>query len=263
MGNCLVTKLKSIVDNDSLLKIGEFKFHVSSTEGGSFKIQGVSKAHVVGTGLIGSVSADATEIVFVDKWAQNTVVFSSGEYDIVFNDKYSFQGLIDATKGFCLDFDDIFKFSNPVGVFNFMASSLLYSDIDVTLVDRSASFSLINDDGLTQYSANIEGIGGSTTIGTIRLYNTKNVIGNILNLANVKTLVELRVDNTSVEGEINTFAQSMMSNGRTSGDLYIRCENSRITDGGNVVTPEYLESVGGTIWIVLHFSNGTYTKTYA
>lgn len=33
MGNCLVTKLKGVVNNDSLLKMGEAKMHVTSTNG--------------------------------------------------------------------------------------------------------------------------------------------------------------------------------------------------------------------------------------
>ena len=88
MKNCLVTKLKGVVNNDNLVKIGEYKMHVNVASATDVKIDGSD----------GTITILGNNNYYFTKNGQQTktIEYSSvvatwpaGEYDVLFTNKYS------------------------------------------------------------------------------------------------------------------------------------------------------------------------------
>ena len=98
MNKCLVTKLAGIVDNDSLMKVGEFSISVNSVKSPTQKSQSFiirnsnnCVLRIVGDGYFTNetLAANKGKSLAVNAGIQTTVYFSNGDYDIYISGKYS------------------------------------------------------------------------------------------------------------------------------------------------------------------------------
>lgn len=98
MNKCLVTKLTGIVDNDSLMKVGEFSISVNSVKSPTQKSQSFiirnsnnCVLRIVGDGYFTdeTLAANKGKSLAVNADVVTTVYFSNGDYDIYISDKYS------------------------------------------------------------------------------------------------------------------------------------------------------------------------------
>lgn len=111
------------------------------------------------------------------------------------------------------------------------------------------------------YYGNIEQFENNTVLTTITARG--NWYGSIESLGTCVSLKTLMIVNSVLTGEINTLAADLASNGKTS-DLNIIGPLDNCTDDGNPITAEYLASKGATDnKIIIAFSGGSYSKTYA
>lgn len=121
--------------------------------------------------------------------------------------------------------------------------------------------SLYQPTNKNNYYGNIEQFENNTVLSAISVKG--NWYGSIESLGNCIKLATLRLVNSVATGEVNTLAAALASNGKTS-NLSIFGPLDNCTDDGNPITAEYLASKGATDnKIIITFSGGSYSKTYA
>ena len=98
MGKCLITKLNGSVQNDSLLRIGEFCIKVSKVESPTADSQRFvvnnskdAKFRIIGDGYFTNetLSENKGKELNITANTETTVYFSNGDYEVVVSEKYS------------------------------------------------------------------------------------------------------------------------------------------------------------------------------
>lgn len=169
MSKCLVTTLKGIVNDEDLLKIGEFKIKVNTVDSPSNKTQGITVRFSKNTTLTIEGNGNFTDKDLsenrgktLDIVANTTtyVYFSNGDFNISFPDKYSLTSLS--------------LFAEEVGS-------------DSTIQNKSVS---------------TESFEFSKDIDTLRL-SAENVTGDFASVKNLSKLTALNISKVDVYGDIS------------------------------------------------------------
>ena len=95
---------------------------------------------------------------------------------------------------------------------------------------------------------NISALEGKVYLQDVRLAYT-NVSGDITALGKATNLKSLYINNTSVEGTLESFCQALISAGRTSGTIALRAANSLVTYQGQPIDGQK----------TITFTGGSYT----
>lgn len=178
MENCLVTKLKSVVNNDNLLKMGEYKMHINlSSDASGVKFMGMG----------GTITILGNNNYYFTKNGQQTktieysdvaATWPAGEYDVIFTNKYSIT-ICEEANGIDLE---VLSFSNGL---RYISASNARGDI-----------SFLNGKNLSS---------GILVIGDIN----KNVTGPLSAVASaVSRNVPIKLNNTSIVGDIALFGHT-------------------------------------------------------
>lgn len=180
MENCLVTKLKSVVDNANLLRIGEYKMHInlSSDE---------SKVKFLGNGGTITILGDNNYYFTQNSQQKKTINYSNahvdatwpaGEYDVLFTNKYALSGC-DFTCGIDLE---VFAFSNKLEY--------------ISIKDAHGDITFLNGKNLSL---------GIALVGDIN----KNVTGPLYAVASaISANQTVKLNNTSIVGDIALFGHT-------------------------------------------------------
>lgn len=286
MYNCLTTKLKDVVADNSLMKINEWKFQVLNKVAGDKNLRlvvsqpmtittsdGQSINAVVGT----ACSIEAPEGAYINipnKYALLDIMpFNCSVYADIFENAWSENVHFDILNNYGMN-GDIFYLSKIKGCKTFLLNEmpLISGDIKsfenaeaniVTSVKLIRCSSLYGDIGVFKRFTNLEvleldysvGMGGAFTspnlpkLKKLLISDTKASI-NINTLGtNCLLLEQLNVRGTSSTGSIEQMAQNMCDNGRVSGSILLTAISSNVTYRGVVPT------VAKTV----RFSGGTYT----
>ena len=250
--NCLVTKLKVVVDNDSLVKFGEMKIKCSTAACGGTTTEGMRTMRFSVGGLITAggrtfkvkVSNDAGSYSEVTEWdalatnLENKYIFPDGEYNVSIGDKYSIRGFgtdssILYSSFFSFNLEDLAYSKDLWYLFGLdkycVIGELKYVDINnitgIVLSDYSSpqgNISFINIDMLKDCLKLTK-----ITVYRLTSYQGTKSYGNINNLKS-PALDTLMINETNITGDINTMIQNMIAAGRTSGRFY--------TQGNNLIT---------------------------
>jgi hypothetical protein len=218
--NCLVTKLKGVVDNDNLIKLGEIKVNVEAAS--------ITRAAVRGGSVPCTITLGGTIKAYIDN-AKTTEISSpftsidhpdfylEGEGEVSVLNKYALRIL--RLKGITLQ--DIMYCSEK-----FSSAELLSGDVSkmdeiigkytsltrITFTDSEAygEIPLIT----TEHHALTE-----LKISDIPYTSRIDVTGSIMNLVNLLSLQTLDANKSKVSGEINDFAAAQVAKGRgTNGE---------------------------------------------
>ena len=190
MGKCLITKLNGSVQNDSLLRIGEFCIEVSKVESPTADSQKFSvlntkdcQLRIIGDGYFTNetLSENKGKVMDIAANTETLVYYSNGDYEIVVSEKYSLSSI-----GIFLS--TAWKAFN--GKLSFDIESLKYSPNIIRLL-------LSN----TQVTGDIAVFGKLTGLQTVFLSNTQ-VTGDIAVLGKLTGLYNLELSNTQVTGDI-------------------------------------------------------------
>lgn len=257
--NCLLTKFKGVASNDSLLELGEIDINVNTTEITDASVQQSILLYVndninINVGNAGGFANTLEELqnnpqVSGTLSKSREVFFKNGDYKIKIVPKYNLIGLKSQTVN-----TTIFSF-NP----NMLEYSkgLTFLDLRGIRVTDTVDISFFKNFDLLQELC----INGHNVIGSISslaqkssferciIYNC-SVDGDISSLGKNIHLILCRFDNTNISGSIESLAESMITNGRTSGYMNVIC-NGFITYNGEVV-PNGTEKT-------ISFSGSTYT----
>lgn len=198
MEKCLITKLNGSVQNDSLLRIGEFCIKVSKVESPTadsqkFSVRNNKDTHlrIIGNGYFTNetLSENKGKVMDIAANTETLVYYSNGDYEIVVSEKYSLGSFGSSLSKYWKDFK---------GKLSFDIESLKYSPNIINLM-------LSN----TQVTGDIAVFGKLTGLTDIpSVLNTK-VTGDISVYKNTKTN-QLQFKGTSVYGDLSVLPNNVL-----------------------------------------------------
>ena len=223
--NCLVTTYKAVVNDNSLLKIGEMRLEAgTSTETVGKRINFTTYPQVIET-LDGSLSLTNDENLltgFTNKLtlsADNQYFYTKNQdVVIVVSNKYDVTGVL--CKDTKINLDDLKYLPNLKSLENVFCKGSLESIKDKPIsylygLQFEKEQNIINLSGLTSLtnitlvqtnvSGDISAISGLTSLTNIILAQT-NVSGNISAISGLTALTDINIANTSISGNISALS---------------------------------------------------------
>lgn len=194
MGNCLVTKLKSEVQNDNLIKLGVLRisvetmasgFDLSQTNAIQFTVKGGKTCHlsIIGSGYFVTDTADDADVskhkteYDLNSTSTTTLYFSNGTYKIDIDNKY------EITKLRIID-------NNVAHMIGFDIADVAYCDLGSPIVL-----------GNTKVYGNIENLANQAHLAQVFINNLTDIHGNIAALPN--TLTHFFFTNSSLKVKVS------------------------------------------------------------
>lgn len=255
MGQCLITKLKGTVSNNTLLKVGELRINFSAT-GSSRKMQirFTSDVTLVCTGGFFtdeslSVKNGTTYTCKQDKI--ETIYVSNGSgYISCLNGKYKCSLINISGSCYFIDTDDL-KFDSDLLYVSLGNNSLSTGDLSSLCLARVIDLEVSK----TNIYGDISAIANCKNLNTASLYNSPNIKGDIAVFKNTPNLTSLILGNAGIYGDIISFssclklttlniprtnltgtveslANALFTAGRNSGQIKLTCDNTYITFNG-------------------------------
>ena len=206
MGKCLITKLNGSVQNDSLLRIGEFCIEVSKVESPTADSQKFSvlntkdsQLRIIGDGYFTNetLSENKGKVMDIAANTETLVYHSNGDYEIVVSEKYSLSNI-----GIFLST----SWKEFKGKLSFDIESLKYSP-------NISRLFLSN----TQVTGDIAVFGKLTSLTEIPNVTGTKVTGDISVYKNTKSK-QLQFEGTSVYGDLSVLPNNVLwVQGRNTG----------------------------------------------
>lgn len=243
MNKCLITKLAGSVDNNSLLKIGEFRIKLSKVDNPSEKTQGfnfIFKENVTATILGDGYFTDKTlsenngKTMEIPGQTNLDVFVSNGDYEISFDNKYPLRTLkvkADSVLGVwpsdvinrSLNLDDL-KFCTITEELNIMSPNV-YGNLSSLANMSNISYLNIESNNVYGDYSILEGLkklSNASLIGNNMKGNTssiskldglvigtfKNLEGDISKLSSLNKLNVLYLPTSKVNGDLATLPAS-------------------------------------------------------
>lgn len=237
MNKCLVTKLHGVVNNSSLLRIGDLPIHVrksSKAQASQYKLRVLtlkdSNAEIIGDGYFTDETMTANKGKKVSIPANTTTIlyFSNGDYDAIISNKYDIKAFSLTDDGssrenfISIDLNDL-SFSNNLEevsltrsksrgtVESLKGKNVVKIYLNYTEVVGNASKS-INVDSLTALCINSENISydlsnlsGTTNLTYLSFSNTYLQTGNLSNLAGNTRLQYIGIIGKGLKGDLSVF----------------------------------------------------------
>ena len=239
MGKCLITKLNGSVQNDSLLRIGEFCIKVSKVEFPTANSQRFvvnnskdAQLRIIGDGYFtnDTLSENKGKELNITANTETTVYFSNGDYEIVVSEKYSLKQvgtyIITSWKEYKgkLSFDiDLLKYSPDI---SFLALSATQVTGDIAVLGKLTGITHLTIDN-TGVTGDIAVFGKLTGLTYLTINNTK-VTGDIAVLGKLTSLTSIpSINHTGVTGDIavyknvNNYKTLQLLGTRVYGDLSV------------------------------------------
>lgn len=231
MKNCLVTKLKSVVDNDNLLKMGEYKMHMNLSSDAS---------NVKFVGMGGTITILGNNNYYFTKNGQQTktieysnvpITWPAGEYDVLFTNKYNLTGC-ESANGIDLE---VFAFSN--NLYALGVSKDAYGDITF-LKGKNLSLGILLDGGINKnITGPISAVASAVSANqSIKLIRT-SIVGDIALLGKSGSAPLSVVYSPYITGSIEGLVAALVSdpiNPFTSGSKRVSIYGSNVTINGQV-----------------------------
>ena len=217
MGKCLITKLNGSVQNDSLLRIGEFCIKVSKVESPTADSQRFvvnnskdAQLRIIGDGYFTNetLSENKGKALNITANTETTVYFSNGDYEVVVSEKYSLTQvgtyIGNSWKEYKgkLSFDiDLLKYSPNI---SFLALSATQVTGDIAVFGKLTGLTHLTIDK-TQVTGDIAVFGKLTGLKYLT-FNTTKLTGDIAVFGKLTGLIQIPIINrTGVTGDIAVF----------------------------------------------------------
>ena len=230
MGKCLVTKLIGIVNNDSLLRVGEIRFSISAVSNPTSESQKLSISYSTGSSLeiIGNgYFTDSTLSQNLGKSrnvneGSNTVYVSNGNFSLIAKNKYNIES-ITIGNAYSFNIDDVkwsnlynitANYTNTEGDISSLASITRFETIDLSYTKVAgdiASLSKLTNSKMLSFicdrvRGNLSSLHGLTKLQLLRL---KNVSGDVSSLVQNKDLSDIRLYKSNITGDIATLSPKL------------------------------------------------------
>ena len=230
MENCLVTKLKSVVNNDNLVRIGEYKMHINlSSAKSDIKIMG-SGGTITILGNNNYYFTQKGKQTKTIEYSNNYAAWPAGEYDVLFTNKYGLTGCDGASR---IDLE-VFAFSDEL---NYIRASGVRGDITF-LKGKNLSLGIEltgdkNENVTGPLSVVVSAVSANKTI---KLNNT-SIVGDIALLGHTGSAQLSVVNSPYITGSIEGLVDALVSNPInpfTSGSKLLYIAGSSVTINGKV-----------------------------
>lgn len=191
---CLVTKLNGVVDNDSILRIGEMSIAFSKSPSPNKTSQGINlfssgdcDLRIIGDGYFTdeTLTQNLGKSKHIVAGSQEDVYVSNGDFNLIISDKYSLR-LVNIVPS---------NTSNPA------KTDLAYKTFDLAELKFSKKLAGLQFDN-SKVVGDISNLKGLTEIQAISLANTA-VKGDIASLAGMTRLTSITITNTSIGGNVS------------------------------------------------------------
>ena len=197
MAQCLVTKLKGVVNDDTIMHLGEFRIKISRVETPTGKTQGLNvrvnkevTLEIIGDGYF----TDSTLVQNKGKVLKipastagigTNIYYSNGDYEIGLTEKYSLSGL------------QLYStLEGSIGTGDMSNKSMSIDDLAYSELLSSISLASVN------VSGNLSAFKGKNALNSINLMSSQ-VEGNISALKDCLSLSGVILNNTLVTGDIS------------------------------------------------------------
>lgn len=231
MENCLVTKLKSVVNNDNLVRIGEYKMHINLSSDASYvKFVGRNGTITIlgNNNYYFTNNGQQTKTI---EYSNNDVTWPAGEYDVLFTNKYGLKG---CERAIGIDLE-VFAFSN-----NFYSIGIVDgAHGDITFLNgKNLSLGIeltgdINKNVTGPLSAVASAVSPNKPI---KLINT-SIVGDIALLSHTGSAQVSVVNSPYITGSIEGLVDALVSdpiNPFTSGSKKVFIRGSSVTINGKI-----------------------------
>ena len=220
MGNCLITKLNGVVDNELLKKLYEIRIEITSvnnpsklTQGLSFNFFSAVDLKIIGDGYF----TDETLTQNLGKVKSNVIgsidIFvSNGDYLLSISDKTQITTLQASNKkvsGVSIQSNkkfDINELKSSKRLFNVSGGNAI-GDISAFKGKSNLNYISLND---TKVTGDISALSNLTKLKSVYLNNT-GITGDISALANLKELSMITTSNTSLYGNLGSLPDNLLS----------------------------------------------------
>ena len=245
MEKCLITKLKGVADNDSLLKMGEARIKVSKIQGDidlrvlTLEVEKPTTIYTTGEGVFSTTSEGLVTNPQTSYVMQPTYVyyfyFSNGDYEIHLDNKYSIievwvemSGDGRPDTGFEIDIDD---FSYSVINKFYFENSTIKGSLKSLENSKKWLYELDFIDTKSHGNLNIDDLPDKMPVFSYFASTDPSIGGDIIKFKNSLNLDTLDIGGSVITGELNDLAQAQYDNGRTSGSITVY-GNGIITHNG-------------------------------
>lgn len=280
----LMMKLPDAVTDDTLLKLGEVKFHAECSDNSvgvwylvKDAIQNPGGARIIGDGYFTNSSGSENYGKSVEFQEGNNVLqfYTKGtSFDLYLSNKYNLTlirtVLPDTSAGWSYTLvDGGFNGSSKLGtvalyrtsgqnvnlsefadspLLSIVCSSLtspFYGDVSNLAKDTLQTIDITGD----ALYGDISSFINLTNLNTLK-FNFSKVSGDISSAATCVALTNLSLENSNVSGSVESLLDAMYANGRRSGQFTINVKGTSATYNGNVPTADLVATFGDSGWSV-------------
>lgn len=280
----LMMKLPGAVTDNTLLKLGEVKFHAECNDNSvgvwslvKDAIQNPGGARIIGDGYFTNRSGTENYGKSAEFPEGNNILqfYTKGtSFDLYLSNKYtltlirtvlpdtstgwsytladgSFDGCsklatlaLYRTSGQNVNLDE-FADSPLVSIVSATAISPFCGDVSNLVKDTLQTIDITGD----ALYGDISSFDGLTTLTTLK-FNFSKVSGDISSVATCVALTNLSLENSNVSGTVESLLNAMFTNGRQSGQFTINVKGTSATYNGNVPTSDLVATFSGSGWTV-------------
>lgn len=236
MKNCLVEKLKAVVNNDELPKLNTIRIKISNSE--------ISNKNFVTVTFIGNLSTSPntaklyhtyqnavddvdgfTELPSQTSTRTNSCYLSVGEYYIEISPKDIYRLSVNYQTTATINFGGLNDFEYVSTLENLSVAGARIEG-DISKINKNVNMNTLVLQGCSDVNGNISKINTLTLLQSINLANTQ-VSGSLEALGGLTKLTSLVLTDCGVSGDLATMASAMVTspNSRTSGTLTVTCNN--------------------------------------
>ena len=248
MENCLVTKLKAVVNNESLPKFGIISFNVVNSTGYSENVCKLSlkaaqqvKLEIDGDGYMASTFAglsnpsQRTKEMVIEP--SDSIYFSNGPYKVNLYNKYGIVDFMAQQNGTIFKLDiGIFEWSTLMSTIR-LSSATCTGDISSLSKLTEATYFILRGAAVTGHLTDIANCKKLFRIDCS--VNVNTVSGNLTDIATITSLQELFFEgNYYVKGTIESLAEGQIAAGRNSlpnpGTIQVKGTNNITYNGTGI-----------------------------
>ena len=282
--NTLMMKLPDAVTDDTLLKLGEVKFHAECTDNSvgvwslvKDAIQNPGGARIIGDGYFTNSAGTENLGKSVEFQEGNNTLqlyIKGTSFDLYLSNKYSLTlirtelpatstgwsyRLADGSFYGCSKLGTItlyrtsgqnvnlaeFADSPLVSINSAAAISPFCGDVSNLVKDTLQTIDITGD----ALYGDISSFDGLTTLTTLK-FNFSKVSGDISSVATCVALTNLSLENSNVSGTVESLLDAMFTNGRQSGQFTINVKGTSATYNGTVPTSDLVATFSGSGWTI-------------
>lgn len=235
MNKCLVTKLNGIVDNASLLKLGEFKFTITRPSSGVTTImlgnnitihtlngeQSLSKNSDGSNPTNSTTCINPDDRVYVTKNnSSNTDIVVENKYGLMifYLNNYNSKNFVNA------DFSDL-SFCKNLEEFKLEGANTNLSD-DIAFLKNANSLKVVKCD-TNNFVGSISVFKDKTRLVRCEV-QSNNLTGDIIEFNKCLNLERLTLQGSGITGNIKNLCKLLHNNGKVSGKITFSFNNTNV-----------------------------------